>query len=877
MKRLIYFSDLHSKLYQGGTDKEKRNGFGIQLFLSKSVYLGNWAADQANGAGMMIYPDGSFVLGEFQNNILLSGSIKFRNLGEYKGTFDGSEDEHFQAGEFHFKNGMTLKGKWINGTFQSGVLLDSKSSVFEPINISFEHSASTESDKYSLNSSTFKLFGERGVLIENREKKLFEGAVHANRIAVEGTHYFGSKKYQTIKSCSNNRKSISTFNFDLSKGFSQRSWMGELSNVSHQTINLMNGLSLCFGSSMYYEITLPALGNDNYEELAKKKEFDLEGWEHKLDIGRGKYRYNNSKLQVQAIELDGISNPIRNKFLMEQRITLESVWLNTIKDNQSLIEDIRGFVRKRFPERVDLVDNLISQIWAQGLRQSGNDTSNGSLSSPQFQITNFRPSIRNAPVIKQICPSMNKNISHPQIKETLIAQKDFAVKQSNALKHNAPTTISDQSIDHCTLPSLTINKVTAKALNCLPETETEFLKRLNSQVKRETPSKQAVCDINATKGAIFSNQPHIESQSEGSLLRKFNFDHPSDMFEAKNTDRILKKMEKTSGDYSDKLPKDEKEIKTQQKAILPVENESQKPREEFSDQSSFLTEPESFGLADFEGRVSSVVSHPEIQPKDNSQLQIIQSFGPTINAQSNGLHNYFDLESNVSELKNTVAKSVLVDLSTTDRVGNSENTLHPIELTSKAKSTETDPIQELLFVGQKVGNKKQGLCSILYSDGSLFKGFYASDERSGFGQLCLANGQTFYGFYKEDKPVDRFLRKKMNGDLQMGVFREGKFVSKMKRIINNFEVDGELLEEGLFTGKGILVSNHFELVCDFIDEKININVKSLLKDVWNKVEYEGFLSLDKREEVGIFVSSERDVFQVNTAKKKIKCLNIKIN
>ena len=51
MNYLIEWSGLFPQLYQGEILNDDRHGFGIQVFMNQSVYVGNWENGQANGIG----------------------------------------------------------------------------------------------------------------------------------------------------------------------------------------------------------------------------------------------------------------------------------------------------------------------------------------------------------------------------------------------------------------------------------------------------------------------------------------------------------------------------------------------------------------------------------------------------------------------------------------------------------------------------------------------------------------------------------------------------------------------------------------------------------------------------------------------------------
>jgi len=76
--------------YVGGLITGKRAGLGVQEWVDKTRFVGEWFEDNMSGLGRQTYPDGGMYLGQFQNG-------KREGLGKY---VDPS--------------GKVYQGSWVN-------------------------------------------------------------------------------------------------------------------------------------------------------------------------------------------------------------------------------------------------------------------------------------------------------------------------------------------------------------------------------------------------------------------------------------------------------------------------------------------------------------------------------------------------------------------------------------------------------------------------------------------------------------------------------------------------------------------------------------------------------------------------------------------
>ena len=62
-------------------------GFGKLYKKDSSLYVGEFSNGKANGDGVLIYPDGSYARGTYNNNMIARGqyaSQGFKYVGEFK-------------------------------------------------------------------------------------------------------------------------------------------------------------------------------------------------------------------------------------------------------------------------------------------------------------------------------------------------------------------------------------------------------------------------------------------------------------------------------------------------------------------------------------------------------------------------------------------------------------------------------------------------------------------------------------------------------------------------------------------------------------------------------------------------------------------------
>ena len=129
------------KLYKGEKKIQNglkiRHGHGCQLFLNGYQYFGNWFNNKANGKGLLMFPDKSYFIGDFENNKIKNGKMIYEWGSEFTGKYD--ENQKFLKGEFILDVDYNLKVNFNEGKIISGIL----------------YNKNNEDDKYEINFKTF--------------------------------------------------------------------------------------------------------------------------------------------------------------------------------------------------------------------------------------------------------------------------------------------------------------------------------------------------------------------------------------------------------------------------------------------------------------------------------------------------------------------------------------------------------------------------------------------------------------------------------------------------------------------------------------------------------------------------------------------------
>lgn len=76
--------------YKGEILKNKKHGYGIQIWPDGTIYRGEWKDDNANGKGILIHSNGDKFFGEFIN------------------------EKAYGYGVYIHKNGVIYEGRWVN-------------------------------------------------------------------------------------------------------------------------------------------------------------------------------------------------------------------------------------------------------------------------------------------------------------------------------------------------------------------------------------------------------------------------------------------------------------------------------------------------------------------------------------------------------------------------------------------------------------------------------------------------------------------------------------------------------------------------------------------------------------------------------------------
>jgi hypothetical protein len=832
MQALVDNGTLIPSLYQGSKIGEMRNGLGIQLFLNQSFYTGEWKDDRSNGSGVLAFNKGIVMKGHFRNNLFTEGQIAYQTGAFYGGSLDGSKNENFSRGTLHFANGLLLEGKWEDGVFVSGELSGLPDSLLK-IKISFDDRKFESNVVFSFGKTRFKLYGEKGMVIDNAKKYVFEGMVEKGGVERVGYFYYGSHKVKVIGEIDPSTRKQHFQTFDINNGFC-KSMVRILNQRSEgKEIYLFNGLRIKVSSQNLIEsIDLPALGSDFYQLSSDFKVENFKRWRSPLKFGQGKYVYLGSHGQVEKIRKESFFNVFDHQDISDARIKFLNVFGIMMKENSALFKYIEFYVFEYHSADISFLDNLLKVFVSYTI-------SNSNSNMKSVERGNHSKS-RDRHDLGQEC--RKSDIEKPKTDELANTrwEKEIEVFKS---EDSAPNNLSLQSVDGSKENRKLLKNSKIHSLN------EEYI-RANSFQRKRPEIIQIDSDdsppVDVKLRAVIDFNRGEEIASKLSLIQISDSNNSiNDPFEEENLVKI--------NNYFNYLTES---LGLGDSAKVVTSN---------------VVSGDVYGLT---GELRGPLGYSNYQCNDRSaQMNKIPFSNEHAMSES-----FIREESEVpfgqinGENGNTL-NDVMADNFNFDRAS-----INPGQK-SMAKDKEDLILQdqkEDLFFGTSVLGRKKGLCMVFHQDGLKYHGVFKCNKRSGIGKLVTPSGDILAGRFIDDEPIGPFYKISANGKVVKGGLVNGKFVTNEERLINNFVVKGELIDGDLFVGKGVILSDCFQLTCEFIDAVLIKDSGCILRDISKGVEYEGRLALDKRSEKGFFISNEKDTFKVNLPKKKIRDMDLRI-
>ncbi len=102
--------------YYGKCMGEKREGFGIEILTSGTIYKGNWKADKKDGDGVIVSADGTIFKGKFLNGKACEGIMFSSDGSMYEGQIQNGT-YHGQGALYNSQGGLICRGAFNEGVF----------------------------------------------------------------------------------------------------------------------------------------------------------------------------------------------------------------------------------------------------------------------------------------------------------------------------------------------------------------------------------------------------------------------------------------------------------------------------------------------------------------------------------------------------------------------------------------------------------------------------------------------------------------------------------------------------------------------------------------------------------------------------------------
>lgn len=163
--------------YYGEMSDGMKNGFGSFVWQSGDIYSGDWVADQMNGTGVYTYADGTELLGEFEDNQFVNGTVTIEEV-------DGIFEYNIVDGVLSNEIKVTCYGDVYTGTFTGNKLSGTGVIAFD------------DGDKYEGSIVDGKMSGQ-GTYTWSDDK--YVGGWSDSKMNGSGTYYFsGSQTHRLV-------------------------------------------------------------------------------------------------------------------------------------------------------------------------------------------------------------------------------------------------------------------------------------------------------------------------------------------------------------------------------------------------------------------------------------------------------------------------------------------------------------------------------------------------------------------------------------------------------------------------------------------------------------------------------------------------------
>ena len=314
-------------LYKGQLQKDKRDGFGIQLFPNGCFYIGFWKNNKAHGMGKLVIKDGTYYEGQFFKNTITEGILSYYNGAKFEGLFDSTPYDRFKNGSFTFANGQRLIADWKDGGLLSGTLYDN-SNVIE----------------IKTNDLIIRKKNGYGIVLQKNNKWMYEGGIKKGMCDGDGIIYCTFQQYKS-----------GTFEKDKMNGKCYKVSLNWGEMTEGQRINdkkfgnwskMLNKGFLIESSELSDEVNIsfPFLNDDVFVGTIKYSS-DPKSRDFGFLFKQGVYYYRNfGETSETRIDIRNCSNVFDIEKVEERGISFDFTYKKIFK-NQDLLKNLRDFLK----------------------------------------------------------------------------------------------------------------------------------------------------------------------------------------------------------------------------------------------------------------------------------------------------------------------------------------------------------------------------------------------------------------------------------------------------------------------------------------------------------------------------------------------------
>jgi hypothetical protein len=865
---------LHINLYRGGMNTQgSREGFGVQIFPNGCIYAGFWANNQANGIGKLILPDSTSIEGQYKNNIIQCGTVKYFNGCTFEGSFEGDINEKFMQGRFEFLSGLKFYGQWSNGVIQAGRLTDPDGNVlndFTDSNITYTS-------------------GRYGIIVPKNEKWIYEGEIFNSKPNGIGTifstflqYYHGSFEEERIKGTT----------------YRMRIQWGEISEgscIKNKKVGKWKRL-LTRGYEIIgdvYEtkgtVRFPYMNDDSFVgELEINWKSDDKPY--KCYLKSGKYYYCGEDSVVREIDIKEPLQSIYQISEVKQRgLNFQSVFNRITQQHPKCYSELSQFVIKCLKTNIIQYNSLHPSLQKR-LRISMSDIeSSGASSKIPFEL-NLSSTNRSPSPVKGLDDlSSNYIIEGPGVIGSLNMFSKF---------HDD------------TILSPLINLVNADFNKRIGEIDHNEVKYASLSVANENPNPndfgtnhivedmqfQQMSFKKSNKDNPFSAQFQKleaikESRRKSAIPIRTKTNNSSPNSSKKNNDVVasnnslvdddLNRSINRSGFHSNQFVKQTPVFKDQQAKHKQDYNTYSKRNQNIQELNTSYSRIDRPSGRNYDSIFKETLTRDETNNRASSALPI---------KPQNSRHEVFNVLGKDTAQVNSKRKNEAVSQKNTPiphyadpekaQFSSNQRRSSPVSIGEKTRSNSyglksveeisvkapRNKQESVLYVEEKeevdyfngkiVKGLMQGHCQVLMSNGVYKEASFQQHRMDGQGAIYNSNGVVYNGQFKNNL-LDGHGMIKVDDLTVEGQFSEGEFKTNRVQVLKNGIViiaEKEMADPVLFQGPvRVIFSNGFSLDCKMRDNNILTNQTCNVKDRFGNL-WVGELKREDKDDLLTFVS-----------------------